>query len=478
MSIEPSLPNDKLAEQLVAYLDGELDAEASRRIEELLATEPKVREQLHRLQRSWDLLDRLPRAEVEPSFTQTTVEMIALAEVAEQQEEQATLPKRRMGLAAAWMTAFAAMTLAGFCVTRVMWPSPNGPLLQDLAVIENLDIYQPTRDLDFLRKISADGLFATDQALKSPGAAALATPAEPAAAKRPPALKADEPIAARRERVAAMSPEEKEQLLHKERRFLELAADDQQRLRDLHAALQTDPQAAPWWTVMLRFHDWLVDLPTPQRGELLRLEGDDRVARIKQLQREQASLLSRQLSPQDMDAVVRWTEQRILDKMDSVAKRKLEQFSELDRRRHVIYFTTQRWKELGPGNLPPVTPDEVRKLLDMLSPAARQQLQQALDQPQKFQLQQLVAGWVRQSLGQFLAAQVGQRMQLAEATDERLKKFFEEELSKSERERLLSLPAEVMQRELRRAYMMSRLPEGRPFRQPMSQPQVRPKKQS
>ena len=54
----------------------------------------------------------------------------------------------------------------------------------------------------------------------------------------------------------------------------------------------------------------------------------------------------------------------------------------------------------------------------------------------------------------------------AEATDERLKKFFEEELTKSERERLLSLPAEEMQRQLRRAFMMSRLPEGRPFRQP------------
>jgi len=63
---------------------------------------------------------------------------------------------------------------------------------------------------------------------------------------------------------------------------------------------------------------------------------------------------------------------------------------------------------------------------------------------------------------------------LAEATEERLKKYFEEELSESERERLLSLPADEMQRQLKRSFVMSRLPgEGRPFspQQPMQRKQ-------
>ena len=334
------------------------------------------REQLHRLQRSWELLDRLPRAEVEPSFTQTTVEMIALAEVKEQQE-QASLPNRRLGTAIVWLSAAVATALIGFWLARIVWPSPNEPLLHNLTVIENVDIYQQTRDIDFLKKIAAARLFAADQPpLKFPGVAPFVMPTQPLVQKAAAALPVDEPIAVRRRRVAAMTPEEKEQLLHKERRFLELTPSDQQKLRELHAALQTDPEAAQLWSVMLRYHDWLGDLPTAQRGELLRLEDDARVARIEQLQKEQTSLLARQLTPPDMDAVVRWTEQRIVDKMDPLARKKLEQLSEIDRRRHVISFTTQRWKELGPGNLPPVTPDDVRKLLAMLSPAARQQLQQ------------------------------------------------------------------------------------------------------
>jgi hypothetical protein len=473
MSTEPSSPNDALADQLVAYLDGELDAEASRRIEELLATEPKIREQLHRLERSWELLDRLPRAEVEPSFTQTTVEMIALAEVEEQQKLQADLPKRRFGAAVAWMSAVMATALVGFWLVRFVWPSPNEPLLQNLAVIENLDLYEQARDLDFLKKLSTLGLFEADRPLlKFPVAAAQTTETDPPTPKVARTLPVDEPISVRRQRVAAMTAEEKEQLLHKERRFLELASSDQQRLRALQAALQADPQAAQLWAVMLRYHDWLSELPAPQRGELLRLDDNDRVARIKELQREQTNLLARQLSPQDMEAVVRWTEQRILDKMDPAMRKNLEQFSEIERRRRVIYFTTQRWKELGPGNLPPVTETEVRKLREMLSPAARQHLDQALAQPQKFQLQQLLMGWVRQSLTQFLNVQVGQRM-LPEATVEQLKKFFEDELSESERERLLSLPADEMQRQLRRAFVLSRWQEGRPFRQ--NQPPVLPR---
>ena len=171
-----------------------------------------------------------------------------------------------------------------------------------------------------------------------------------------------------------------------------------------------------------------------------------------------------------MDAVVAWTEQRIVNKMDPAMKKNLEQFSEIERRRRVIYFTTQRWKELGPGNLPPLSEAELRKLREMLSPSARQHLDQALAHPQKYHLQQLVMGWVRQSLSQFVSTQVGQRM-LADATDEHLKKFFEDELSESERERLLSLPADEMQRQLRRAFLMSRKPsEGRPFRQNLPQP--------
>ncbi len=71
--------NDEAYEQLVAYLDGELDAETSKQVERRLAENVEYRRELQQLQRAWDMLDELPRAEVSESFTQTTVEMVALS---------------------------------------------------------------------------------------------------------------------------------------------------------------------------------------------------------------------------------------------------------------------------------------------------------------------------------------------------------------------------------------------------------------
>ena len=47
-------------EELVAYLDGELDAVGTDRIENLLASNPAIRSELRRLEQTWDLLDELP----------------------------------------------------------------------------------------------------------------------------------------------------------------------------------------------------------------------------------------------------------------------------------------------------------------------------------------------------------------------------------------------------------------------------------
>ena len=53
--------------------------ESSRRIEALLASDPEVRRRLQALERTWDLLDELDAAPVGEPFTQTTLEMVAVA---------------------------------------------------------------------------------------------------------------------------------------------------------------------------------------------------------------------------------------------------------------------------------------------------------------------------------------------------------------------------------------------------------------
>ena len=53
---------ESLDEELVAYLDGQLDPESARHVEQRLASEETARRRLQQLAQSWDMLDQLPHA--------------------------------------------------------------------------------------------------------------------------------------------------------------------------------------------------------------------------------------------------------------------------------------------------------------------------------------------------------------------------------------------------------------------------------
>jgi len=61
----PTGDQTRIEEQLVAYLDGELDDADARRIEELLASDAEVRQTLEKLEATWGLLDHLDQAHVD-----------------------------------------------------------------------------------------------------------------------------------------------------------------------------------------------------------------------------------------------------------------------------------------------------------------------------------------------------------------------------------------------------------------------------
>lgn len=142
-------------EDLVAYLDGELPSEDTRRIEELMATDPRIRLELQRLERTWELLDRLPKVEVERSFTSSTVEMIALSAEADANRRAPSRRRTRFLTLATMVAAF----VLGFLAVSWLKPDPNRQFLRDLHVVESLDAYQQTGDIDFLRQLKAEGLF-------------------------------------------------------------------------------------------------------------------------------------------------------------------------------------------------------------------------------------------------------------------------------------------------------------------------------
>src|SRR5437868_11148888 len=64
---------DAERQDLVAYLDNELEQPSARALEAKLQLDPAARAEADQMKRAWDLLDYLPRAEPKPDFTGRTM---------------------------------------------------------------------------------------------------------------------------------------------------------------------------------------------------------------------------------------------------------------------------------------------------------------------------------------------------------------------------------------------------------------------
>lgn len=153
---------DQPDDELVAYLDGELDPEQSAIVERRLSEETDYRLRLAQLQRAFDLLEQLPRADVEESFTRSTMELVVVAETEQLQQQQVQQPQRIWN----WVlmaTCLICASLATYLFVSTATASQNRRLVEDLPVIEDFDLYRYADNMDFLRMLDSQGLFAVEE---------------------------------------------------------------------------------------------------------------------------------------------------------------------------------------------------------------------------------------------------------------------------------------------------------------------------
>jgi anti-sigma factor RsiW len=164
---QPSVfgPNER--GDLVAYLDGELEGQAARAMEQKLALDPAARAEAESLKRTWDMLDFLPKAEPSADFTRRTVTRLGPALTGARPPAARRRRWRRVFFGAGWAAALVLSALGGFAGVNRLVPREPGDaeLVKDLNVIKNRRVYELVEDIDFIRELDNPEAFGAD----SPG---------------------------------------------------------------------------------------------------------------------------------------------------------------------------------------------------------------------------------------------------------------------------------------------------------------------
>jgi len=429
-------PDQTLHEELVAYLDGELDAESCRQLEERLTKDDGARKELRQLEKVWDMLEQLPRSEVGEKFTKTTVEMVAVAVRKDLDAEQRAIPAKRLrwGVLAAASVLLAG--LVGFGAMVALLPDKNAALLNELPVIEDLELLQKAESIAFLQGLHDQGIFVSDLA-------------STAIDEQPP----EETLPERRARVESLGVMDRERLQRLFTQFQALPVGEQARLRQLHKQIYASPEL---YQTLLQYFEWLKNLQSSERAELLAEATEKRLDHIHELKKKQDASALRQLvrdaklTEADAKVIFAWTEQIALANeqkiLAALPEDRRQWFEKADkesqiRKRMITGMALMMWGR-DDSELPKIEPAEINKLMNDLSPEARGILQRQPDLKGKLAI---LHEWTKKAL--YVVGGQGPR-NFAQVPKEELMKHFET-LPQVEKDKLLALSQDEMLAKLR-----------------------------
>ena len=270
--------------ELVAYLDGELDAAAAARVEARIAADPAYRTRADALRRPFDLLDFLPKPEASPTFATRT---LAQTQRVEPVTSASTHGRRRWAFAAGSLLAAGVALVAGYLGAAAVRPAAPVPVasaeplsLADLRVVENLPLLAVADDVAFLDRLAAPDLFGDEAADPTPG------PAPPPAKPAGPAL--DALATAFRD----LPPDQRDRVRRLDHDLAELPAGRRDRLSrvlecyaawldrlppaDRAAVLSATPEARVGAVRTARRAQWVAALPSVRRAALDKLPAAER----------------------------------------------------------------------------------------------------------------------------------------------------------------------------------------------------------
>lgn len=450
MSTPGPQPDDRLSEELVAYLDGELSVGESESVESRLHQDDHARSELQKFDRVWNALDDLPRITVDDTFTRTTIEMAAVEARKELAHETAMLPIRRRNrwLKLAALTTAAA--LIGFAAIAAFAPNRNRELYTNLPVILELDAYSEVRDIEFLRLLH-------DQAgdwLLSEWGAEIEKPVADLAAVTPASY------TERREFVTTLPASEQTDVASKHRRYESLTPEMRDELNEWHRTVAAAPDAPELRKTLLAYYAWVSQQGEVEQARLRTLPAAERLARVQEIQAETEKRNKWHLSPRDAAAIrsaldemasdekMKQLQRAVIDSLPSLDKLAdrvpPERLAQLRKLRHVSPQKTMLFVMWGAaGNRPEFINPAVAAYRDaieagVVAALAPSTLERLPEEPLERTRQ----------LAMWLSSASRQQADVATLEDY----FFSDKLSEADRQELLAKPLDQMLKELEVLY--------------------------
>jgi hypothetical protein len=302
----------------------------------------------------------------------------------------------------------------------------------------------------------------------------------------------DEALEERRARVEQMDTAAKERLQEREERFLGLPQAEQDRLRKLHETIERDPQADELRAVMKHYYEWLKTVPEAWRMELLGLPPAKRIDQIKRIKAEQARKEAKEVkrpmadeirqellraqargggkraTPKDVEALDQWmfdyaahhgpkTVNELAEPLRAAALLEMAQIKAPAFAARVPPLVWLR-SRLGDGKPLPIAAEELANLRDhRATPALKQHLESLSEADQR----QFLTTLMKRLLDWHFANHRFGQSWLA-VGDNELAQFLEN-LDPEQRDKLLRLPNDEMQRELVVRYWRWKLSEELPL---------------
>jgi anti-sigma factor RsiW len=159
---EPDRLSPQDRDNLVPFLDGELDEEGTQALEAKLAQSSEARNEVESLKRTWELLDYLPRPRASETFTNRTIEKLETRQMVQARQQR----RWRWVGGASWAAGLAAAALVGFLLLHEPpRPEPPEPTAEDVRLYEHRDFwhyYEKIDGLEFLKELERAKLFPED----------------------------------------------------------------------------------------------------------------------------------------------------------------------------------------------------------------------------------------------------------------------------------------------------------------------------